>query len=208
MGLLKSAKAAWYSVPAELSKGALKGQLIRLSDPARYRQLKSIRPDRKQLVAEKKRLVGLIRAACKSGGINLLKVYGRVKTLGSLDRKVRYGKKMYSGHAEEFSRDDLIGLTIVVKSERAAHSVLDALKTIGDFPKLPFRDNPRDYFRHAEKVRRPEVILSEAITGNFRTKGIEGCLTHIKICTEKSQSEETQNRGLYKKKIWKKIRGK
>jgi hypothetical protein len=195
-------KSLIRSTPMELIKGAIKGQMIRISNPKRYRELKKIRGNKKKLRQEKRRLIELIRNSLHYAGIKPIKIYGRIKTLGSLDRKEKYARKRYKENAKDFIKEDLIGITIIVKSKKEAYSVLNSLKRIGVFPKLKVRPNPRDYFEHAKEVRRPEVKTTDALIGNLK---VGGTIFHVRIMTPETQERENIGRRSYKKRIKKAI---
>ena len=198
----------WNSLPFDYARGALKGQMIRLTNPARYRQLKAIRPDRKKLVLEKNLMLGNISKTLRGENVPHIKIYGRVKTLGSLDRKEKYAMKIYSGKDSDFYiHEDLIGITVIVQSPEHCYLAVESLKKIGRFPNLGFRDNPRDYINAADRVSRPEVKdIRDAIIGNFIFNGFHTTPVHLKIMTKKSRERELLGRHAYKKRLMKKIK--
>ncbi len=195
---IKKIKALIRSTPMELAKGGIKSQIIKITNPKRYKELKAMRGNKKKLIQEKKRIIELIKNSLHYSKIKPIKIYGRIKTLGSLDRKERYAQKTYKENAKDFMGKDLIGISIIIKSKKEANHVLKTLKRIGTFPELKERQNPRDYFENAKQVRRPEVKTTNSITGNLN---INGTIFHIRIMTPETLQKENIGRRDYKKRI-------
>lgn len=189
----------WHSIPLEQLKGALWGGYLRLANKQRYSELIRIRPNRAKLVRIKYATIDRISTACKAKGINLVKIYGRVKTIGSLDRKERYASKKFPGAAEQFVREELVGLTIVVESRGDCYAVLEALKTVGKFPILGYRENPRDYIK-GFKGRSAESHITDAITATVAIPGFTE-LIQVRIFTRETTKNLPLVRGQYKKRI-------
>lgn len=194
---LKHIKAIWYRTPVAQAKGALKGQVIRVTNPKRYEYLKSLRPNRKLLIEHKKELVSKVKIALADAGIKPVKVFGRVKTLGSLDRKDKYIRKKYPGHFEDFIRTDILGVTIVMDSMDGCRNALEAIKKVSSFPKESVMENPTDYSKTKVKdgFGRPEGLIQ----GYFKLPNIP--IAQINILTQDAYGENFTRRGKYKKYV-------
>lgn len=204
MGFIKQ---LWYCVPAELGKGAIKGQWIRLTNWDRYKKLLEIRQPGPLLREKKKELLIMIKKELSKDGICEICVFGRIKTIGSLDRKERYARIIYPSAASDYLKEDIIGATIIVKTEQDAYRVLNALQRIGGFPGLAHRQNPRDYLKEPEKISRPELPAGYkiGITGNFFLEGFP-CQVHMRIFLAKDYPIHTESRSQYLKAVWRRIK--
>jgi hypothetical protein len=207
MGLSKAFRAIWHSTPLETAKGALKGQLIRFTDQGRYDALKRIRPNRSALASHNRDATSLVKAACANDGIKIVKIFSRVKTLGSLDRKARYVAKMFPASAKASLREDLLAVTVVVKSEKDCYAVLDAVEKVAQFPKLSYSKNPVDFMKSGkETLSMPLGSARGAIVGSVKIAGIPE-LVHIRIFTKETLRAINQIRGKRNKEIWRRIKG-
>ncbi|MDD5148305.1 MAG: hypothetical protein PHH08_02465, partial [Candidatus ainarchaeum sp.] len=114
MQIARKTRVLLHSTPIEIAKGAIKGQAIRITNPARYRELKAIRPDRRGLVQNKKRILELVKNACTEARLKPIKIFGVIKTIGSIDRKERRARLLYPETLREIIKEDFVGITIVV----------------------------------------------------------------------------------------------
>jgi len=199
-------KYLWYSHGSEFLKGAMKGQVVRATRSNDYKRLKKIRPNRQTLVRQKKELLKTVKAALEKEDLKAAKIFGRVKTMGSLDRKYRHYSRINPKELSAYMAEDLIGITIVVKSKGESYTALEALKKIGTFPKLENRENPRDYFNEPKTVRHTSVVLNDTITGNMSFKGVP--MVHVMIFTKEAYQKSLLKRGQYKRDVFRAIRGK
>ena len=202
--LIERAKALWFSTPLETFKQGLLGQMIRLRNPVRYRRLKEIRPNRRLLVQQKKKLIAKVETALGHAGITPIKFFVRVKTLGSIDRKEKYTRAMSLKNQREYLEEDFLGLTILVKTKKECYAAIDVLKNIGEFPQLSDRKNPRDYFEKPAKARGTVSVMENLITGNLLVK--ELVPIHVMVFTKESFIRTRARRGIYKKCMCKKIK--
>lgn len=201
-------KAVLYDVNFEVIKGALKGQLIRITNPRRYMELKMIRPERKRIIEQKKELLGRINDLLINHEIKSIKVYARIKTIGGFDRKERYARKRYPDSAKAYACEDFLAFTVVVASNVECYKVLNVIREFGTFPRFDYRANPRDYMKDVAKVRRPEVTEKHGgITGNIAIRGIFFPI-HFRILTKEDLLNIDSKRGEYKRNIWKIIKEK
>lgn len=199
MKLWKRLKFIWYSVSVEVFKGNLKGQLIKLVNPKRYKELERIRLSYKLLVQQKRELLDRLQNALDARGIKPLKIICRIKTIGGLDRKERYLSVMHPEKKDEHLREDFLGLTLVAKSKEDSYAILDVLRGLGEFPSLSHKKNPRDHFEEPAPSRETDISLWDRIHGNLLVEGLTPI--HIRILTQDSYIEEILNRGRYKRSI-------
>lgn len=204
MGLQKFRRVI-NSTPIEQAKGILKGQLIKFFKPKRYRELKQIRPKRSTLVKHKKIALSIIRKECNKAGINPIKIFGVVKTIGSIDRKERLAKAISPEAVKEVVREDFIGITVVVKTQKDCYTVLNVFKQLGVFP-ITYKQNPIDYMKtNTKSLAMPDPSRKEAISGVFELTTIPTRF-FLRICTKDTFSAKKEYRGERTKKIWKKIK--
>ena len=202
--LIERAKALWFSTPLENFKQGLLGQMIRLRNPERYKHLKEIRPSRRLLVQQKKKLIAKVETALNQAGITPIKFFVRIKTLGSLNRKEKYASTMNLQDPQEYLKEDFLGLTILVKTKQECYAAINALKKTGEFPQLKDRKNPRDYFEKPAKSRGTSDIMENLLTGNLLVK--ELFPIHVMVFTKESFIHTRARRGIYKKDMAKKIK--
>lgn len=190
--------------PPEVAKGAIMGQMLRVANPKRYRYLKTLRPDRKLLAQHKKALISKIKAALADAGLKPVKVFGRVKTIGSIDRKEKYMYKKYHKDFKKFTQNDILGITVVMESMPECYAVLGAAKKMGEFPEGRIKENPADYSKTQLKddYPRPKGMLR----GYF--KAPEFSMAQLTILTRQTYWQNIGRRAGYKKYVNEWIKGK
>jgi len=179
----------------EILKGAIEGQRIRFSSPQRYLELKKIRPDRKMLVKQKKKAMLLFRQELKKKGLVPVQIFGRVKTLGSLDRKEKYVNLTHPDLKEEYLTEDLVGVSLVMSDKAECYAAAQTLAELGKFPTLTGRNNPRDYFQNPSYARNTHTMLIDLISGNLKLEGFSPI--HVRIFTPESYHQSQHNREGY-----------
>ena len=187
----------------EQTKGAIKGQVIRLKSPKRYKELKKMRPSRLTLVRQKRKIVAQINQTLHANNIRPISVFGRVKTMGSLDRKERYARLTHPERIQEYLYEDLIGITVVLKDKANCYATLQAIKKLGSFPTITGRNNPRDYFKNPGTSRGTTSPLINVITGNLLLQNKSESI-HIMLFTPDSYIETKQDRRGYLQEVQKK----
>jgi len=202
--MIERIKKSWNDMQAEVLKGAIKGQIIRIINPSRYIQLNNIRPKRKLLIETKERVSKEIKKSLSENRINIIKLYSRIKTIGSLDRKERYYKSLYYNNPTELAdliKEDLIGITIITKDNKDCYKVLDVFKKIGKFPSWKSRKNPRNYSNSNKTKLNPCMnSMKSLITGNILIKDIP-YIVHFVICSQEAHNKLLETRKEYKTKI-------
>jgi len=200
------ARALWYSMPAEVFRGGVKGVYIWICDPARYHCLKKMRPPRKLLVRQKKVLMALLARACKAAGLHVVHIFSRVKTIGSMDRKERLARVKFPDHVKEYLAEDYVGLTMIVNSAEECYRVLDVCNYYGRFVVRDYRPSPWDYIKHPKKSSSaPAGAKLDLIQGCFAFKGFT-VLTHVRVMTKTTWAIMKQHRGQRLKEIAEEIR--
>lgn len=170
-----------------------------------------MRPKRPALVKYKKKALKLIREQCNAAGIGTVKIFGVVKTLGSIDRKERLARKAYP-HIKDFLGQDYIGVSVITKTRQDCYNALEVLKHLAVFPELSYRTNPLDHMTrpasaegNVRSLSTPDPANSEAIQAIMEIRGIPARM-HLRICTLGTFRSKKENRGKRIKKILEQIK--
>ena len=187
------------SFPMEMMKGAVKGQVLRVTNPSRYKYVRGLRPPRRELAKQKKQLISTLKQKLAENGMSDAKVFGRVKTLGSIDRKEKYLKTAFPESWKQVLEEDLLVLSVVTDSKEQCYKTVEVLKGWGGFPEIdydrPVRTNPRDFFGHVEK-KGGLPKLQDVIVANFHVEGFSP--VHVLVFTKESYERTKANRWKYK----------
>lgn len=199
-------KALWHSLSSEMTRSAIKGQILHILKPKRYMQAKKIRPKRKPLVREKRETIQKIKEFLELDGVKPIRVFGRIKTLSSIDRKIR---RITSGEKGVNLRSDLIGITVLAKSIPECEKILSVLvrrsnpvKPTELFPGIKNAKNPRNFYSKEDKKYRPKSQPTETQYISLYTvfPGISTPV-HLNIMRPKDYWTAKSFRGAYLKKL-------
>ena len=183
----------------EMMKGAVRGQVLRITNPSRYKYIRGLRPPRRELARQKKQLISVLREKLAENGMPNAKVFGRVKTLGSINRKEKYLKTAFPESWKKVLEEDLLALSVITDSKEQCYKTVGVLKSVGEFPEIdydrPAKTNPRDFFGHVDK-KGGLPKLQDVIVANLHVEGFSPI--HVLVFTKESYERTKANRWQYK----------
>ena len=137
----------------------IKGIIIRITNPQRYRYLKYIRWDHHRLYMAKKKLISEIKNLLYENNIIKYRLISRIKTIGSIERKERYLKLLH----KKDKHCDVIGIKIITQNKKECYKIMNILVKIYKLQKGEQLVNPEDFFKHQKFMRNTDSIAKNHI---------------------------------------------
>lgn len=198
--VMTRARAIFYGLAFETLKGGLSGQLLRLRNPGKYRELRQMRGPRKELTRQRKIAIKIAKDALESASLDPLKTISRVKTIGSIALRADYADATCpSDVAWQLKRDDLIGITVIFGTYGECKAAMGVISNVAEFPRTGDLINPRDFIMDFDRVKSPwqkSAPLSISSTVVF-----EGVPTRINLqfSTPELYVQSLASKGQYKR---------
>lgn len=184
-----------HSTPVECAKGAIAGELLFFKDPTRYYFLKELRTDRSERKKDLAMLITRLNVKCKEANLDTIKIFGRVKSIGSLDRQEERARLVFPGSEADVVAKDIIGVCIVVKTQEDCYRALEIVRLIGTFIKMK-KPNPLDFIANGkiQSLGMPDSNRRDAIHGYIQVPSIP-VTVNIRICTKETLNAKHEFRG-------------